>query len=134
VRVGAELRETFAVRTTLLVALSTLLTGPSYAADKITLTCSGMQWDGRLPIKKETVPPQSVIIDLVKGIVMMPLGDSDLSEITEDYVMFAGVSDDRKRSWKGRIDRISGSGYVTTSFGSEFSSNTLSCKPAKPLF
>ena len=94
-----------------------------------------MQWDGRLPIKKETVPPQSVIIDLDKGIVMMPLGDSDLSEITEDYVMFAGVSDDGKRSWKGRIDHISGSGYVTMSFGSEFSSNTqLACKPAKPLF
>jgi hypothetical protein len=121
--------------TTILTTLLALFTGVSYAADKITLTCSGMQWDGRVPIKKEAVPPQSVIIDLDKGIVTMPLGDSDLSEITENYVMFAGVSDDRKRSWKGRIDRISGSGYVTMSFGSEFSSNTqLSCKPAKPLF
>jgi hypothetical protein len=90
------------------------------------------------PIKKETVPPQSVIIDLDKGIVTMPLGDSDLSEINENYMTFAGVSDDRKRSWKGRIDRISGAGYVTITFGSEVSSISsniqLSCKPAKPLF
>ena len=117
------------------VTLTFPLSGVSYAADKITLTCSGLLWDGRFPIKKETVPPQSVTIDPDKGIVTMPLGDSDLSEITENYVMFAGVSDDRKRSWRGRIDRISGSGYVTMSFGSEFSSNIqLSCKPAKPLF
>jgi hypothetical protein len=117
------------------VTLTFPLSGVSYATDKITLTCSGMQWDGSFPIKKETVPPQSVIIDLDKGIVTMPLGDSDLSEITENYMTFAGVSDDRKRSWKGRIDRISGAGYVTITFGSEVSSNIqLSCKPAKPLF
>jgi hypothetical protein len=90
------------------VTLTFPLSGVSYATDKITLTCSGMQWDGSFPIKKETVPPQSTIIDLDKGIVTMPLGDSDLGEITESYVTFAGVSDDRKRSWKGRIDRISG--------------------------
>jgi hypothetical protein len=121
--------------TTILTTLLALFAGVSYAADKITLTCSGMQWDKSFPIKKEIVPPQSVIIDLDKGIVTMPLGESDLSEITENYMTFAGVSDDRKRSWKGRIDRISGAGYVTITFGSEISSNIqLSCKPAKPLF
>ena len=104
------------------VTLTFPLSVDSYATDKLTLTCSGMQWDGSFPIKKETVPPQSVIIDLDKGIVTMPLGDSDLSEITENYMTFAGVSDDRKRSWKGRIDRVSGAGYVTITFGSEISS------------
>ena len=92
-----------------------------------------MGWE--VPNKERNGSAESVTIDPDRGIVTMPLGDSDLSEITENYVMFAGVSDDRKRSWRGRIGRISGSGYLTMSFGSEFSSNIqLSCKPAKPLF
>jgi hypothetical protein len=55
-----------------------------------------MQWDGSFPIKKETVPPQSVIIDLDKGIVTMPLGDSVLEGTHRSYLR-GGVCDHNVR-------------------------------------
>jgi hypothetical protein len=119
-----------------LMSAPTLLPGVAPAADKIYLTCSGtVSLVGHS--EKSLVGNISVVIDLDRGIVTMPVGDSPITKVTEDYIEFRADTGDSQR--QGRIDRISGS--VVERITHNVTANNiqivdfvdLTCKPAKAL-
>jgi hypothetical protein len=62
-----------------------LLTGVSYAADKITLTCSGTVWVKGFT-KEGQAPNPSFVIDLDEGIVTSSLGEFSIIELTPSRI------------------------------------------------
>ena len=74
-----------------LIALATALaplTGVSgYAADKITLTCSGTMWVKGLT-EEGQAPNPSFVIDLDEGIVTSSLGEFAITELTPSRISF----------------------------------------------
>jgi hypothetical protein len=122
----------------LILIASALVTGDSFAAGKITLTCTGTMTNMRIPppghtFEKSAIPDESFVVDLDNGIVVTRLGELAVTESTQSYVAFEG--DSKLGRAKGRIDRISGSAFVTVLKNSQplFVSEFV-CKPAKPLF
>ena len=89
-----------------LVTVLTLLTGLSYAADKIALTCSGTMVSAGI---KKPAPNQSVVVDLDRGIVTIgSSGELSIVKRTENSVSFNGSSEDGQTVWQGDVDRFSG--------------------------
>ena len=115
-----------------LTAILTLLTGVAgYAADKIALVCSGtMETSGPPGSVKSPYGNLTVVIDLDRGIVTIPLGDFPITEVTKTYIKFK-AADGRV---DGRIDRISGAMGETMGLGNVRLFFDLTCKSAKPLF
>ena len=120
-------------------AIALLLTGASYAADKITLTCSGTikttdfihGESGGSPVST------SIVVDLDQGTVATANDVYSITKVTENHIDFHGKSTTGGEAY-GRIDRVSG----TTGWSIRDSAGTkslwtlfdLNCKPAKPLF
>ena len=111
------------------IALATvliLLTGLSYAADKIALVCSGTLWAkgaGEGP-----PPTQSVVIDLDRGVVTSSLGDFSIINITENQIRFRGATTNGDTS-AGNVDRYSGLVAVSTFHNKEIIANyQLNCQ------
>ena len=77
-----------------------LLSTPSYAADKIVLSCSAVSVNGDTG---EKLPngTKSVVLDLAQGVVTMDLGTLAITQVGEHDVSF------ESRAWKGQIDRVS---------------------------
>jgi hypothetical protein len=122
----------------LLVAPMLMLSGASYAADKITLICSGTRsifgdFGGSMnPVNT------SLVIDLDKGVVSGLYGCSDpscsfaITEVTETLIKFKTEDDTMKMHW-GEVNRITGDLSVIDS--DVYSATTYSgtCKPANAL-
>jgi hypothetical protein len=77
-----------------------------------------------------------MVIDLDRGIVSIPAGESAITEVTEQTIAFGGKDEGVKdTTWSGYINRISGAGSIMVCRGAEEKFSTeLACKPAKPLF
>ena len=111
----------------LATALS-LLTGVSYAAEKITLICS----DG------EGADDYSLSIDLDRKLASFHtsnLPDADdipVTRVTENYIWFQNktLSD----IYSGKLDRLTGSLHFFYRHLKLAKNYYLQCKPAKPLF
>ena len=116
-----------------LATVLTLLTGLSYAADKIALTCSGtMVASGT----KETAPSQSLLIDLDRGIVTIgSIGKLSITKRTENSVSFEGKTEDGQTVWRGDVDRFSGLAVVSVWRNKKVLVNyNLTCRRPEPLF
>jgi hypothetical protein len=112
-----------------LIAFATLLlSGASYAADKIVLICS----DG------EGKDDYSLSIDLDRKLAsfhMSDLPDADgipVTRVTDNYIWFQNkaVSDIYSQ---GKLDRIAGSLHFFYRQHTDAKDYYLRCKPAKPL-
>jgi len=116
-----------------LVTVLTLLTGLSYAADKIALTCSGTILSAGT---KEPAPNQSLVIDLDRGIVKFgSIGELAIVKRTETSVYFNGNSEDGQTAWQGDIDRFSGVAVVSVWRNDKILLHyQLSCRRPEPLF
>ena len=119
-----------------LIALATALaplTGVSdYAADKITLTCSGTMWVKGLT-EEGQAPNPSFVIDLDEGIVTSSLGEFAITELTPSRISFKAKHG--KTAWSGGVDRFSGDAIVTVQRNNEIVTDyKLTCKGANPLF
>ena len=109
-----------------------LLAGPTYAADKLTFTCSGTsvleRQDGVIP-----VIGQSLVFDLDGKTVTGSLGTFSIYEITETSIKFQTSSSSGSRT-AGHFDRSSGLATLEMSGSKNFDGVfKLTCKPAKPL-
>jgi hypothetical protein len=103
-----------------------LLSTPSYAADKIVLSCSAVSVNEdtgeRLPNGTK-----SVILDLAQGLVTMDLGTLAITQVGQNDVSF------ESRAWSGQINRISWSGFIAPR--GHVAGNVkveLTCKQATP--
>jgi hypothetical protein len=110
-----------------------MMTGASYAADKIVLTCSGTTW-----VKGQTVqvplPSQSLVIDPNQGTVTGTFGVLSISKSTESKISLEGIAKNGNPVF-GSIDRYSGFTVVSTWRNKEMvGTYNLTCKPATPLF
>jgi hypothetical protein len=117
------------------LAVCVVLTGVSYAADKITLACSGTSWTKGNNIHMQAAPSQSFVMDPDRGIVTSPLfGKLSILKSTEDVISFKGVAENGDII-VGRFDRYSGFATVRTWHNKELVLNyDLNCKRANPLF
>jgi hypothetical protein len=117
----------------LATALAPQLTGVSgYAADKITLTCSGTMWVKGLT-EEGQAPNPSFVIDLDEGIVTSSLGEFAITELTPSRISFKAKHG--KTAWSGGVDRFSGDAIVTVQRNNEIVTDyKLTCKGANPLF
>ena len=89
----------------------TLLTGVTgYAADKITLNCSGTVWVKGVT-REGQAPNPSFVIDLDDGIVTSSLGEFAITELTPSRISFKAKHGDT--AWYGGVDRFSGYAIVT---------------------
>ena len=121
-------------------AAAIAVAGVSYAADKITLSCSGTTTFYPV-LNKRPSGVGSILIDLDNGIVLTNPGNHSVPiiKITEESIMFGGPPDggSGEGGWlvSGSIDRISGvvSMSVSGNRGPMWGED-LVCKPAKPLF
>jgi hypothetical protein len=90
------------------VAVSAALIGVSFAAEKITLACSGMNKtfarDNFTPGFPTSI---SVVVDLDQATVTTMYGVFPITNSTENRTLFAGEGD-RGAAVRGSIDRISG--------------------------
>ena len=86
-------------------AAALILTGVSYAADKIALTCSGTVMVPPLPGSSPTTTDRSFVVDFDNGTVMSTDGQSSITEVTENQVRFQGSDDKHNKHWDGVIDR-----------------------------
>ena len=118
-----------------LIALATvlILTGLSYAADTIALTCSGTIVSGGT---KEPAPNQSLVVDLDRGIVTIgSIGELSIVKRTENSVSFKGSSEDGQTVWQGDVDRFSGLTVVSVWRNKEILLHyQLICRRPEPLF
>ena len=108
--------------------------GVSYAADKIALACSGTETNG---FKEWPTRPKSIIIDLERGTVTMPLteegGVFPITEVRENYIAFG--SGDVVRSHQTEVRGISGHALVSVYHGLDPAfTYDLTCKHTNPLF
>jgi hypothetical protein len=116
------------------LAICVVLTGVSYAADKIPLACSGTSWTKGNNIQMQA-PSQSLVIDPDRGIVTSPLFGklSILKKSAEDDISFKGVAENGNIT-VGRFDPYSGFATVRTWHNKELLLNyNLNCKRANPL-
>ena len=116
-----------------LVTVLTLLSGVSYAADKIALTCSGTMVSAGI---KKPAPNQSLVVDLDRGIVTIEsIGELSIVTRTESSVSFKGRSEDGQTAWQGDIDRFSGVAVVSVWRNDKILLHyQLSCRRPEPLF
>jgi hypothetical protein len=116
-----------------LVTVLTLLSGVSYAADKIALTCSGTMVSAGI---KKPAPNQSLVVDLDRGIVtIVSIGELSIVTRTESSVSFKGRSEDGQTAWQGDIDRFSGVAVVSVwRNDKKLLHYQLSCRRPEPLF
>jgi hypothetical protein len=112
-----------------LIAFATLLlSGASYAANKIVLTCS----DG------EGKDDYSLSIDLDRKLAsfhMSELPDADdipVTRVTDTYIWFQNKALSEIYS-QGKLDRITGSFHFFHRHHNDAKDYYLRCKPAKPL-
>jgi hypothetical protein len=116
----------------LTIATLACLATPSYAADKMTLTCSGT----RLEFPTESPVSLAFIIDQDQGIVTpltqdnKPGPPASITENTERRISFKAIENGEVVA-EGVIDRYSGSGSLSVKGAIPME---LTCKPAKPLF
>jgi hypothetical protein len=120
-----------------LIAFATaiLLTGAAgYAAEKVAFTCSGTL--RVLPEdEKGSSLNTSLVVDLDKGVVTGEVGwchfpcSFSIAHVSETEIEFKGQSE------QGRMDRITGSLFVTESLEDRsWTGYEATCKPTKPLF
>jgi hypothetical protein len=117
-------------------ATTLLLTGISYAADKITLACSGMSKSFLRDHYTPGFPVSiSVVVDLDQATVTTMYGVFPITNGTENRILFAGEGD-RGVAVRGSIDRISGTTGMSIHHTGVSIDDLLdlTCKPAKPLF
>jgi hypothetical protein len=127
-----------------LIAFATafLLTGGAYAADEITLACSGNWLAGPTGASfsgKDRMPVStSLVIDLDKKTITDTGGigcqnpSCPITEVTDTYIRFKDLE-----TWQGGIDRVTGALTVYGSIdrgGPAWTIYDLTCKPAKTLF
>jgi hypothetical protein len=114
----------------LATALAAQLTGVSgYAADKITLTCSGTMWVKGLTNERQA-PNPSFVIDLDEGIVTSSLGEFAITELTPGRISFKAKHG--QTAWYGGVDRFSGGAIVTVQHNNEIVTDyKLTCKPSE---
>ena len=109
-------------------AMTLMLAGASYAADKITLICS----DG------EGKDDYSLSIDLDRKLAsfhMSDLPDADgipVTRVTENYIWFQNKALSGIYS-QGKLDRMTGSLHFFHRHLNNAKDYYLRCKPAKPL-
>ena len=112
-------------------ALTMPLAALSYAADKITLDCSGTT-----TVVDQTEPSVgSIQIDMDNRIVLINPGEHSvpITKITEQSITFSGNSSGFLVN--GSVDRISGAMSMGVSGDTGLLWNyNLMCKPAKPIF
>jgi hypothetical protein len=116
----------------LAIALGLLTGVTGYAADKITLNCSGT-----VSVKGVTregqAPNPSFVIDLDDGIITSSLGEFAITELTPSRISFKAKHGDT--AWYGAVDRFSGDAIVTVQRSNEVVTDyKLGCKGAQPLF
>ena len=127
----------------LAVCVALLITGASYAADKIVLVCSGTSSIAGTLVKNPMTDPMTLIIDLDRRIVTnswVGFQESAITEVTESEINFQGAKPEFG-TWKGAIDRYSGSAWLSLHSVLRDQNNfqltqvyNLTCKPAQPLF
>jgi hypothetical protein len=70
---------------------------------------------------------KSIVIDVDQGLVSMDIGTFTITQVTENDLSF------QDRAWKGHMDRLSWSGFVTPRVHVPGNVKVeLACKPAKP--
>src|SRR5262245_34874157 len=112
--------------------------GVAYAADKITLTCSGTMRVVRGEQSSSSTPiGASLAVDLDEGLVTTKIGTTSLTftltGLTENVVVFRGESE--RGAGLGRIDRVSGMTSLIIKKERELDQVfELTCKPAKSPF
>jgi hypothetical protein len=123
------------IRRAQLVLALALLTWPTYAADKIALTCSGTAFSQTNKMGDTPVPPTTIIIDLERRLVTGSLGQFSVNDkTTENEIGFNADSGDGTRWW-GHVDRFTGQTTVTAWRNKQVVINySLMCKRVTPLF
>ena len=96
------------------LAVCVVLSGVSYAAEKINLACSGMN---RSFVKDHFTPGfptnLSFVVDLDQATVTTMYGVFPITGSTENHIVFAGEGDHGVAVRRG-IDRISGGWHVNS--------------------
>jgi len=111
-----------------LVTALTLLGGVSYAADKVTLSCSnGQEDDYALPIDLDRKLASFHMSDLPDA------DDIPITRVTDNYIWFQNKALSDIYS-EGTLDRITGSLHFFHRHLKDAKDYYLQCKPAKPLF
>jgi len=111
-----------------LVTALTLLGGVSYAADKVTLSCSnGQEDDYALPIDLDRKLASFHMSDLPDA------DDIPITQVTDNYIWFQNKALSDIYS-EGTLDRITGSLHFFHRHLNDAKTIISSCKPAKPLF
>jgi hypothetical protein len=110
--------------------------GLAYAANTITLNCTGTLWSKDTDFKDKPIPPTSLFID--GKTVTGGFGDFSVTGVTNTHVMFqAPPRREGESPTQGQLDRISGSASVYSLYpngGGMVWAHELTCKPANPLF
>src|SRR6476660_6344872 len=110
-----------------LVTALTLLGGVSYAADKVTLSCSnGQEDDYSLPIDLDRKLASFHMSDLPDA------DDVPVTQVTQNYIWFQNKASAGIYS-QGKLDRLTGSLHFFHRQLKNAKDYYLRCKPAKPL-
>jgi hypothetical protein len=125
----------------LAVCVALFTAGGSNAADKIVLVCSGSSSipGAKSPMERAKAPMKhtmTLIIDRDEGSVTnswVGFQQSSITGITDGTINFEGAKTEFG-TWKGAIDRYSGSAWIDAQMAGLTQVYELTCKPAKPLF
>ena len=111
--------------------------GSAWAADKITLSCSGTLASKESNFEGMPVGDQSLVIDLDQGSVTGSLGDFTIFKVSETSIAFTAEPRDPKvQSIIGGVDRVSGFASLAARLDDTHLLYVyqLNCKLANPLF
>jgi hypothetical protein len=112
-----------------------LLAGIAHAADKITFSCSGTRTSSRAPLEPQHQGPESIVIDLDRGIVMWGSDTFPIVRNAGNTIAFEAREGDT--TTKGSIDLALGTLFATEEYaaiGRIQLTFELACKRPNPLF
>ena len=112
-----------------------LLAGIAHAADKITFSCSGTRTSSRAPLEPQHQGPESIVIDLDRGIVMWGSDTFPIVRNAGNTIAFESREGDT--TTKGSIDLALGTLFATEEYaaiGRIQLTFELACKRPNPLF
>ena len=106
--------------------------GVAFAADKISLSCSGTLASKESSFESMPISNQSLVIDFAQGTVKGSMGNFSIIKVSDNSVAFKA----NDPTISGYVDRVTGSASVVA-----WKDQThvlyhyqLTCRPAQPLF
>jgi hypothetical protein len=116
------------------------LSGASYAADKIALTCSGWHSTNDKIPAGDNDETYSFVVNLDRNAVNFgyPIAtgagdDIPITKVTDNYIQFGNLALSNPY-WEWELDRYTGSLHLVHRWRLGGDTENYYCKPAKPLF